>query len=225
MRVLVIEDEPRLAENIAAALREGPQYAVDLAHDGEEAILLGSTRVYDGMVLDLMLPKRSGKEVLERLRERGIRGPVLVLTAIGDTARVIEMLNLGADDYLTKPFDLGELIARLRALIRRSTGRAEPVLEFGSLQLHIAEQCLRVNGVVLELSPTENRIVEYLLHRPRTVVSQQELLEHLFDFTWKSHSNVVEVHISNLRKKLRTSGSMTTIENVRGRGYRLSGRA
>lgn len=224
MRVLVIEDEPRLADNIAAALREGPQYAVDLAHDGEEAILLGSTRVYDGMVLDLMLPKRSGREVLERLRERGIRAPVLVLTAIGDTARVIQLLNLGADDYLTKPFDLGELIARVRALIRRSTGLAEPVLQFGSLQLNIAEHCLRVNGAVVELSPTENRIAEYMLHRPRTVVSQRELLEHLFDFTWKSHSNVVEVHISNLRKKLRASGAVTTIENVRGRGYRLSGR-
>ena len=225
MRVLVVEDEIRLAENIASALREGPNYAVDLARDGEEALTFGANRVYDAMLLDLMLPQRSGEDVLRCLRAKGIKTPVLVLTAIADTSRVIRMLDLGADDYLTKPFDLGELIARTRALIRRSTGAAEPILQFGSLQLHVAEHCLRANGLVIEVSPTEHRIIEYLLYRPRVVVSQRELLEHLFDFTWQSYSNVVEVHISNLRKKLRLAGSSITLENVRGRGYRLSERA
>lgn len=225
MRILVVEDEPRLAANIATALREGPHYSVDLAADGEEAVLLGSTRLYDGLVLDLMLPKRSGREVLRRLRGRGVNTPVLVLTAVDDIDRVIELLNLGADDYMTKPFDLGELIARLRALIRRSAGQAEHVLQLGSLAMDVAAHSLRVNGVDLELTPTEHRIVEYMLHRPRVVVSQQELLEHLFDFTWKAHSNVIEVHISNLRKKLRIAGSETTLATIRGRGYRLSDRA
>ncbi len=222
MRVLVAEDEVRLAENIASALREGPNYAVDLAHDGEEALQFASSRAYDGMLLDLMLPKRNGADVLRCLRAQSIKTPVLVLTAIADTSRVIKMLDLGADDYLTKPFDLGELIARMRALIRRSTGAAEPVLQFGSLQLNVAEHRLRANGLVIEMSPTEHRIIEYMLHRPRIVVSQREILEHLFDFTWQSYSNVVEVHISNLRKKLRIAGSLTTLENIRGRGYRLS---
>ena len=225
MRVLVVEDELRLSENIASALREGLHYAVDLAHDGETALLFGSTCVYDGLILDLMLPKLQGTEVLRLLRARGIKAPVLVLTAIGDTARVIEMLDLGADDYMTKPFDLGELIARMRALIRRSTGAAESVLQFGSIQLNIAQHRVQANGRAVELSPTEHRIVEYMLHRPRVVVSQRELLEHLFDFTWESHSNVIEVHISNLRKKLRIAGSVTTLENIRGRGYRWSDRA
>lgn len=225
MRVLVIEDEIRLAENIASALREGPNYAVDLAHDGEEALRFGSSRVYDGMILDLMLPKRNGAEVLRCLRTQGIKTPVLVLTAVADTSRVIKMLDLGADDYLTKPFDLGELIARMRALIRRSAGAVESILQFGSLQLNVAEHRVRANGTLIEMSPTEHRIIEYMLHRPRMVVSQREMLEHLFDFTWQSYSNVVEVHISNLRKKLRLAGSLTTLENVRGRGYRLSERA
>ena len=149
---------------------------------------------------------------------------MLVLTAVGETARVIELLDLGADDYMTKPFDLGELIARLRALIRRSAGLAEQIVQLGSLQMHVAEHCLRVDGTVVELTPTEHRIMEYLLHRPRIIVSQQELLEHLFDFTWKSHSNVVEVHVSNLRKKLRLAGSKVNLATIRSRGYRLSDR-
>ncbi len=225
MRVLVVEDEARLAENVATALREGAGYAVDVAGEGEEALLLCATREYDGVVLDLMLPKRDGAEVLRRLRGKGVRTPVLMLTAVSETARVIELLDLGADDYMSKPFDLGELIARVRALIRRSKGVSEPVLRFGSLRLFVAEHRVMVGEAEVEFSPTEHRILEYMLYRPRVVVSPRELLEHLFDFTWESHSNVVEVHISNVRKKLRVAGSGTTLENIRGRGYRLSERA
>lgn len=222
MRVLVIEDEVRLAENIASALREGPRYAVDVVHDGEDGLLYGLRRDYDGIVLDLMLPERSGAEVLKRIRQSSVKTPVLVLTAISDTARIIELLDLGADDYLSKPFDLGELIARLRAIVRRGKGVAETVLRFGSITLHVAEHRVDVKESTVEFSPTEHRILEYFLHRPKVVVSPQELLEHLFDFTWASHSNVVEVHVSNIRKKLRAAGSLTTLENIRGRGYRLS---
>lgn len=221
MRVLVVEDEPRLAENVAKALREGPQYAVDLAHDGEEARLLWETHDYDGVVLDLMLPKQSGADVLKSMRAKGVTTPVLVLTAVNETMRVIELLNLGADGYMSKPFDLGELIARIGALIRRSKGTCEPVLRFGEILIHIAEHRVSVGGSDLEFSPTERRILEYLMFRPRVVVSSRELSEHLFDFTWASHSNVVEVHISNMRRKLRKTNSGATIENIRGCGYRL----
>lgn len=224
MRLLVIEDEVRLAENIAAAMRDGPKFLVDIAHDGDEALACCFQREYDGLLLDLMLPKKDGGEVLRRLRASGTKTPVMVLTATSDTARVIEMLNLGADDYLTKPFDLGELIARVRALIRRSKGAAQSTLNFGSIALNVAEHRVTVRDELVEFSPTEHRILEYLLYRPRVVVSPEELLEHLYDFTWKYHSNVIEVHISNIRKKLRQAAAGTTLENIRGRGYRMSDR-
>ena len=221
MRVLVVEDEVRLAENIADALRQGPRYAVDVAYNGEEALLFCSTRSYEVLVLDLMLPKKTGPEVLQRLRARGLTTPILVLTAVTDTARVIDMLNLGADDYMMKPFDLGELIARVRALIRRSMGVPLPILRFGAIALNSAQHQVTVNEVVIEFSPSEFRIIEYLLHRPKVLISPRELLEHLYDFTWQAHSNLVEVHISNIRKKLRLASASTTLENIRGRGYRL----
>ena len=222
MRVLVVEDEPRLAENIAAGLREGAGYAIDLAHDGEEALLLCAVRTYDLILLDLMLPKLPGREVLANLRRADVATPVLVLTAVSETSSTIRLLNLGADDYLTKPFDLGELIARSRALIRRSKGVGKPVLRFGVLSLNSAEQTVTSAGSLVDLSPTEYRILEYLMHRPRTLVPKQELLEHMYDFTWKHHSNVIEAHVSNLRRKLRATTDAVLLETVRGRGYRLA---
>lgn len=224
MRVLVVDDEVRLAENIAAGLREGSGYAVDIVHDGEQARAFTGAGVYDLIVLDLMLPNKTGDELLIGLRTARDRTPVLVLTAIGDTHRKIELLNSGADDYLAKPFDLGELIARCRALIRRGKGIGESVLAFGPIELFPAEQKVLCSGRPVDLSPTEYRILEYLIHRPRVVVSKKELLEHLYDFTWKHHSNVVEAHVSNLRKKLRHSDhGVYVLETLRGRGYRLAG--
>ena len=222
VRVLVVEDELRLANNIARALREGPGYAVDVSHDGEEALLLCSTRNYDLMLLDLMLPKLDGAGVLRRLRAKQDRTPVLVLTAVSGTESTIDLLNLGADDYMTKPFDLGEMIARVRSLIRRGKGAAQSVLRFGALTLDTSEQTVLSGGELVDLSPTEYRIVEYLIHRPRVVVSKRELLEHLYDFTWEHHSNVIEAHISNLRRKLRLTTRETVLETLRGRGYRLA---
>ena len=222
MRVLVVEDEIRLAENIASGLREGPGYAVDTVGDGEGAIHLCGTASYDLIVLDLMLPKLSGAEVVRRLRAAGNTTPVLVLTAVSETRRTIELLDAGADDYLTKPFDLGELIARARALIRRGKGVSEAVLRFGSLSVHTGEQSISHADRKVEVSPTEYRILEYLMFRPRIIVSQRELLEHLYDFTWEHHSNVIEVHISNLRRKLRAVTDSEVLETLRGRGYRLA---
>ena len=222
MRVLLVEDEPRLADNIATALREGPGFAVDVCHDGEEALLLCRTVDYDLIVLDLMIPKRSGQEVLRTIRLRDGVTPVLILTAVSETQKTIDLLNLGADDYMTKPFDLGELIARSRALIRRGKGLRHTALTIGGVTLDLVEQTVTVRGQFIELSPTEYRILEYLMHHPRSIVSKRELLEHLYDFTWEHHSNVIEAHVSNLRRKLRSATEDTVIENLRSRGYRLS---
>jgi len=222
MRVLIVEDEPRLAENIAKAMREGPGYAVDVSADGPEALFLCGTRNYDLVLLDLMIPNLSGQGVLSRLRSANNGIPVLVLTALSGAATTIELLNLGADDFMTKPFDLGELIARARALIRRGKGTAQAILSFGAIRLNTAEQTVTSGNETVDLSPTEYRILEYLMHRPRTIVSRREMLEHLYDFTWEHHSNVVEAHISNLRKKLRSTTDAVLLENLRGRGYRLA---
>ena len=222
MRVLVVEDERRLAENIAAGLREGPGFAVDVAHDGEDALQLCSANAYDLVVLDLMLPKTSGEEVVRRLRAGRDTSPILVLTAVQSTGRTIDLLNIGADDYMTKPFDLGELIARSRALIRRRKGASHATLAFGALRLHTGEQSVFYRETHIALSPTEYRILETLLYQPRILVPKRQLLESIYDFTWEHHSNVIEAHVSNLRRKLRHAAGEDLVETVRGRGYRLS---
>jgi DNA-binding response OmpR family regulator len=222
MRVLIIEDEVRLAENIAGALREGPGFAVDHADNGEDGAMLAAYHPYDLILLDLMLPKLSGLGVVERLRGMSCSTPILMLTAVGDMEKKIDLINAGADDYLTKPFDLGELIARCKALIRRSKGSVQPLLVVGTLTLNTVEQSVLQNGKSIDLSPTEYRILEFLMFRPRAIVSKRELLEHLYDYTWEHHSNVVEAHVSNLRKKLKVQdGETSLIETLRGRGYRL----
>lgn len=221
MRVLVVEDEIRLAENIAQALREGPGYAVDVVHDGAEALEFCAAGEYDLIVLDLMLPEKSGDEVLQRLRATKNAAPVLILTAVKQTPRTIAMLDAGADDFMTKPFDLGEFIARSRALVRRGKGASQSLLQFADIELNTGEHTVARNGRIIDLSPTEFRVLEYLMYRPRVVVSKHELLEHLYDFTWQHHSNVIEVHVSNLRKKLKGANEVDLVETLRGRGYRL----
>ncbi|HEY4046749.1 MAG TPA: response regulator transcription factor [Acidobacteriaceae bacterium] len=221
MRVLVVEDEFRLAENIATALREGPGYAVDIANDGRDGSQLGESGNYDLLVLDLMLPGINGLQLLRRLRSKGQNVPVLVLTAVSGKESIIELLNAGADDYLGKPFDLGELLARAKALIRRGKGVGNPVIQIGRLTIDTLERTVMRDGDEIELSPTEYRILEYLSYRPRSIVSKEKLLEHLYDYNWERHSNVIEAHISNLRRKLNRGEDTQWIETLRGRGYRL----
>ena len=221
MRILIVEDEVRLANNIAAALRDGPCFVVDCCHDGKDGLDMTESGHYDLLILDLMLPGMDGLSIVRRIRSAGNRTPVLVLTARDERAQVVELLNAGADDYLTKPFDLGELLARVKALIRRGKGVAQPLLQVGRLTLNSVEQTVRCAGELVDLSPTEYRILEYLMFRPRAIVSKEKMLEHLYDFTWDHHSNVIEVHVSNLRKKLRAMGEEATVETIRGRGYRL----
>jgi DNA-binding response OmpR family regulator len=222
VRVLLIEDEPRLAENIAAALREGAGFAVDHGSDGPSGLAFAENRCYDLIVLDLMLPLLDGRTLLRRIRAAGDRTPVLILTARSESASIIDLLNTGADDYLTKPFDLGELIARAKALIRRGKGIADPLLRLAEIELNTLEQTVTRAGKKIELSPMEYRILEYMMHRPRVVVSKRELLEHLYDYNWEHHSNVIEAHVSNLRKKLDADALEPSIETLRGRGYRLT---
>ncbi|ADW71185.1 response regulator transcription factor [Granulicella tundricola] len=221
MRVLIVEDELRLAENVAEALRQGPGFAVDHAEDGEAAIHLAANACYDLIILDLNLPKMDGPAVLHRLRATGDKTPTLILTARAERESIVALLNAGADDYLTKPFDLGELIARAKALIRRSTGVAAPSIRLGELEVDTLQQTVSRAGTLIPLSPMEYRILEYLIHRPRIIVSKRQLLEHMYDFNWEHHSNVIEAHLSNLRRKLDPSGSEPVIETLRGRGYRL----
>jgi two-component system response regulator PhoP len=220
MRVLLVEDEQRLAENIVAALRE-VGLAVDHAAEGETGSFLGEQGVYDVIVLDLMLPGKSGQNVLRDLRQRKLHTPVLILTAQEGKESIVELLNAGADDYLSKPFDLGELIARIKALIRRGKGTATTVLTMADVEVNTIHQTVHRRKQLIDLSPTEYRILEYLIHRPRAIVSKQELLEHLYDFDWEHHSNVIEAHISNLRRKLNKAETEPLIETLRHRGYRL----
>ena len=221
MRVLIVEDEPRLAENIARSLRESAGYAVDVAADGQEGFFLAESNTYDVVLLDLMLPKMDGMQLLTRIRQSGQLTPVLVLTARDDKESVVALLNAGADDYLTKPFDLGELLARAKALIRRGKGQPSPVLTIGDLQLNTVNRTVQRAGRTIMLTAMEYRVLEYLAHRPRAVISKTELLEHLYDYNWEKFSNVIEVYISGLRRKLDNGSDQQLIHTVRGQGYIL----
>jgi DNA-binding response OmpR family regulator len=221
MRVLIVEDEKRLAENVARSLRESASCAVDIAPDGEEGLFMAESSPYDLLVLDLMLPKLSGLELLQRYRRNGAKTPVLILTARDEKESVIALLNAGADDYLTKPFDLGELLARAKALIRRGKGEHSPLLRIADLELDSVARTVRRGGAFLTLTPMEYRVLEYLAHRPGAVVSKTELLEHLYDYNWEKFSNVIEVYISGLRRKIDEESAVKLIHTFRGQGYSL----
>ena len=221
MRVLVIEDEPRLAENVARSLRESAGYAVDVAHDGQEGLFMAESNEYDAVLLDLMLPQMGGMQLLRRIRKAGQRTPVLIMTVRDEKESVVALLNAGADDYLTKPFDLGELLARTKALIRRGKGQPSPVLTVGDLELNTVDRSVQRGGRSISLTAMEYRVLEYLAHRPKAVVSKTELLEHLYDYNWEKFSNVIEVYISGLRRKLDDGSSRQLIHTLRGQGYIL----
>ncbi len=221
MRVLIIEDEPRLAENIGRSLREIAGYAIDIAHDGQEGLFMAGSNEYDALLLDLMLPHMDGMQLLHHIRKAGQRTPVLVVTARDDKDSVVALLNAGADDYVTKPFDLGELVARTKALIRRGKGQPSPLLSIGDLELNTVNRSVQRAGRSVALTAMEYRVLEYLLHRPRAVVSKTELLEHLYDYNWEKFSNVIEVYISGLRRKLDDGSSKQLIHTIRGQGYIL----
>ena len=218
MRVLLVEDERSLADQLASALdRSG--YAVDRADDGKQAEFLGSTERYDAVVLDLGLPSMDGLTLLRHWRESGVTAPVLVLTARGTWHDKVLGIDSGADDYVSKPFQMEEVLARLRALIRRSTGQASPVLRCGEIELDARSTRVTLKGLVVRLTTHEFRVLSYLMHHRGRVVSQSELVEHIYERDADRDSNTVEVFIARLRKKL----GADAIATVRGLGYRVGG--
>lgn len=213
MRILVVEDEPRLLHNLAKALRE-EDYAVDTSTAGDEGLYKAENYDYDAIVLDIMLPGMDGWEVLSRLRKKK-RTPVLMLTARDATSDRVRGLDTGADDYLVKPFDLSELLARLRALIRRSAGQPQPCLELGDVRIDTRARAVTRAGQPITLTAREYAILEYLaLHRGQ-VISRTTLYEHLFDENDDTLSNLVDVHVFSIRKKL----GRDLIATRRGLGY------
>jgi two-component system, OmpR family, response regulator len=213
MRILVVEDEPRLLRNLAKALRE-EGYAVDTAPDGDDGLFKAETYDYDAVVLDVMLPKLDGWELLGHLRKQK-QTPVLMLTARDATRDRVRGLDTGADDYLVKPFDLDELLARLRALIRRSAGKAKSMIELGQVTLDTRAKNVTHAGQPVTLTAREYAILEYLaLHRGE-VVTRTTLYEHLFDETDNTLSNLLDVHVFSIRKKL----GHELIATRRGQGY------
>src|SRR5215471_16593586 len=216
LRVLVVEDEASLARQLTATLRRAG-YAVDHAADGERADLLGHDESYDAVVLDLGLPKIDGLTLLRRWREAGQAMPVLVLTARGSWHEKVLGIDSGADDYMAKPFRMEELLARLRALIRRSSGQVNPELRCGPLVLDPRSGKVTLQGAEVKLTSHEFRVLSYLMHHKQRVVSQGELTEHIYSQSFDRDSNTVEVFIARLRRKL----GPAFIETVRGLGYRM----
>ena len=221
MHVLIVEDEDRLAQNLAKAISKSAGFVTDIASDGNEGLHLATSGVFDVIILDLMLPGMSGHALLNALRKAGHKTPVLILTAKEDKASIVGLLDSGADDYLAKPFDLGELLARVKALIRRSKGQASSSLVVADLVLDMNARSVTRAGSRVELTPMEYRTLEYLMMRQGSVVSKEELLEHLYDYNWEKFSNVIEVYVSGLRRKIDAGASERLIRTLRGHGYVL----
>jgi two-component system OmpR family response regulator len=220
VRVLVVEDEVKMARAIRRGM-EQEGYAVDTALDGDEGLHMVTENDYDAIVLDLMLPGVDGLEVCRRLRERGRWAPVLMLTARDTVPDRIQGLDAGADDYLVKPFAFGELLARLRALIRRGAVERPAVLRVGDLALDPAAHSVTRAGRRVELSAREFALLEFLMRHPGEVVSRTAILEHVWDYNYDGLSNVVDVYVGYLRRKLEQPFGRTLIRTVRGVGYAL----
>ncbi len=214
MRVLIVEDESRIAADIQHAVKAGG-YVPEIASEGESAWFLGSTGNYSAIILDLGLPKLDGLTILKRWRQEGLPTPVIILTARSAWAERVDGIDAGADDYLAKPFRMEELMARLRALLRRSTGQFQPVMTIGPVSVDPRNQMVSVNGVAVNLTPLEYRMVSYLFHHRDRVVSQSELGEALYAHDNDRDSNAIEALVGRLRKKLKVK----VIETRRGYGY------
>ncbi len=216
MRILVAEDDTNLSRQIKDALTEGG-YAVDVAFDGEEGHYLGDTEPYDAVVLDIGLPQMDGLSVLEEWRRAGKSMPVLLLTARDRWSDKVQGIDAGADDYLAKPFHMEELLARLRALVRRAAGHASNEITAGPVRLDVKAGKVTVDGQAIKLTSHELRLLSYLMHHKGKVVSRTELTEHLYDQDFDRDSNTIEVFVGRLRKKLPEE----VIHTVRGLGYQI----
>ena len=217
MRILVVEDEPNLARQVTTSLEEAG-YAVDAVGDGEEAHFMGETEPYDAVVLDLGLPVMDGVSVLEKWRKAGLTMPVLILTARDTWTDKVAGLDAGADDYLTKPFKIEELLARLRALIRRSAGHASSEIACGQVVLNTKTSKVTSDGRAIKLTALEYKLLAYLMHHQGEIISRTQLTEHIYDQDFDRDSNTIEVFVNRVRKKLGTN----IIFTKRGLGYRLA---
>ena len=222
MRILIVEDEPKLAKVLSHGLvTKG--YAVDIVSDGKKALSRLSLHRddYDLVILDLGLPSLGGLEICKTAREWGVTTPILILTAEKETERKVELLMNGADDYLVKPFSFAELTARMQALLRRPKATVPRLLEAGDIALDTAERKVTRDGNEILLTLKEFSLLEYFMRNPNKVINREDLLTHLWDFNYASFSNVVDVHVKNLRRKLDEGGTLNMLETVRGIGYRL----
>ena len=224
LRVLIAEDENRIADFVAQGLRERG-YAVDVASTGEEALDWTRVARFDLIILDIMLPVRDGIEVCLTLREKGIRTPVLMLTARDSVEDRVRGLDSGADDYLVKPFAFAELVARVRALLRRDPGVLGSELEIGDLCLNTTTLEVSRQGQSIGLTIKECRLLEYLMRNPNQVLTRTMIAEHVWNYDFDNATNVIDVHIRNLRRKLDDPFPQKLIQTVRGAGYRISARA
>jgi two-component system copper resistance phosphate regulon response regulator CusR len=221
LRILVIEDDRKIASFLERGLREDG-YAVDVVHDGHEGTTNALVYDYDLLIVDIMLPGRNGYEIVRRLRTEGRAMPILMLTARDATQDVVRGLDVGADDYVTKPFRLDELLARVRALIRRGGAVRTERLFYADLDMDRLRREVRRGGTVLDLTPKEFQLLEFFLLHPEEVVRRTQLLEKVWDLSFDPMTNVVDVHIGHLRRKLAAAGEAPLIHTVRGVGYMLS---
>lgn len=220
MNVLVVEDDLVIGKSLVQGFREAGHEVV-WAKDGEQGAEQAATLQADVIILDLLLPGKSGLQVLHGIRESGARTPVIALTALGAVDERVAGLNAGADDYVLKPFNFSELMARVEAVCRRSTSKPQMVLETGSLRLNLSTRRAEQHGREIDLTPTELSLLELLMRNAGQVVTRRMLCEHLWGFDWNGTTNVIEVHINHLRRKLDRNGADSMIRTVRGRGYAL----
>ncbi len=217
MKILVVEDEPRLGEQILETL-ENNGWVPELSQDGIDALYLATSEEWDAIVLDLGLPKLDGLTVLKGIRDENINTPVVILSARDTLSQRVEGLNAGADDYLTKPFEMVELTARLRAQLRRASGNASPVMQIGDLSLDTRSSKVLWQGQAVSLTALEYKVVAYFMHNPEKVISRTELVEHIYKQDFDRDSNTIEVFIGRIRKKI----APKIIKTVRGLGYQLN---
>ena len=221
MRLLIVEDEVLLAAQVDKFLRD-QDFVVDVASDGEEGLYYAREYDYDAAVIDLGLPKLTGIELIRTLRRERNKMPVLILTARSDWRDKVTGLEAGADDYLTKPFHMEELLARLKVLIRRAAGFASAVIEHGPLRMDTLSKEVHVDGGLVDLTAFEYRVLEFLAMNPSRVISKAELTQHLYEQDFDRDSNVIEVFVGRLRRKLDPEGRLKPIRTVRGQGYRFA---
>ncbi|MBI3815875.1 MAG: response regulator transcription factor [Nitrospinae bacterium] len=220
MRIILIEDEKRLAHIIKKGLEEAG-YSVDVSHDGEEGLYMAENFPADAIILDIMLPEMDGLSILGNIRKKGIKTPVILLTAKDTIADKIKGLDAGADDYLTKPFEFGELLARIRSLLRRKTDVKEAVIRVADMEIDTASHEVKRGGKFIPISAKEYAVLEYLAYNKNTVITRTDLTEHIYDESFDTQSNVVDVYINFLRNKIDRGFKKKLIHTVRGSGYIL----